>query len=182
MLTQEEITALKHSSPERRSGIECTFLRINKKWGLKYWWDDIARDNNYLVQKLAHKLGVGPRVGTKIDFELDGNRLYGYITEAIVETAWDWMQFWRYNTGYSEYQKLERIVYDRMRDIVEKVEGETKCLQPCDLHLNNFGFDNDGNFVCIDFGGWYFRHHHELNEVSYVSNLEAKLNEHSIYV
>jgi hypothetical protein len=125
------------------SGCSAKFIRIDDKSGIKYYESKLMRDFTYKIQKRAHKYGVAPKVGSKFTTTIDGDKVYGYITETIM------------------YTHKEQYLKDIIRSVREKdvpgyyeliniLENKVK-ITIDDMHWANIGWLPNGQLVAIDF-------------------------------
>jgi hypothetical protein len=146
------------------SGTECTFVKLNKKWGIKLYWDERVRDSNYEWQKKCEVIGLAPETGDIINFQdnedydnlpmEDKYPLFGYITEVVetfadyteYQSAMDWRSAIYARTDHNEEYKEQ---YDEMCKKLCTINFDTS-----DLWWGNVGFKN-GKMICIDFGWQY---------------------------
>jgi hypothetical protein len=131
------------------SGCDCTFVKLDDKWGLKIYRCQETRDVAYENQSNCADIGLGPEVGESIDF-LEANR-YAYVTEIIepVGPSED-----EYNDDRNSHRKKRnqweyetRIERDA---IVNMISDETGWFFH-DSHYFNWG-TKDGQLMPLDFG------------------------------
>lgn len=152
------ISETPHNSPKYQSGSYARFLRINEQWGIKLFDRKHYRDKSYDAQEKAYRLDLGPHLGDKLELRLnDGEAIYGYVTECIVETYQD--RFARETYGYlsgpdmtcdedlhcdSEMENDSEYI-----DLMGRLGEADFCTY--DMHSQNVGWMKDGRLVCIDF-------------------------------
>jgi hypothetical protein len=102
MFTPEEALALAVNSPNRDKGADAFFIRLNNNWGLKYFHREIVRNNTYILQKMTHDIGLAPAIGQKMEFDMDREHWYGYLTECVTETVQDYFQLYMLEMKYDE--------------------------------------------------------------------------------
>lgn len=146
----------------KSGGVEAKFIKMDNKWGFKYWLDKTDRDDNYRFQAHASKHGLAPMVGEKKEISMpSGVTYYGFVTEICptllsdhedwydIEYTWKWIWSNKDDSNISFpahglpdlYNQLKKVGFDRVSD----------------LHAHNVGFMDDGRFVCIDFGYFSLR-------------------------
>lgn len=127
------------------NGIASVYVRLDKKWGLKLFYDEHSRDYAYNLQNEAANLELGPKVGEKIDMSVDCERPFGYITEHVkvlphyLPTDDSYDRIWANKNFLAQRKKLKNALENRFGIIFS------------DLHMYNMGWKN-GKCVCIDFG------------------------------
>lgn len=174
-LREKAIAASSLQTSIRHKGKHANFVHIDDKWGLKYWasrvvmgslWFDYetdgrgVRNKNYENQRRAAAAGLGPKVGQKVNFKLDGKQQFGYITELAVPFGNVWAEKQGYDTDYRRWERYQLDEFeDYIEDFNEEYETELEELK-AGLDKVNIGFTDDhpfnvgllnGKFVCIDF-------------------------------
>lgn len=130
------------------NGIECVFLPLNSKIGLKIYPYKHERDKAYDSQKVFYKKGVAPAVGQKIDLSLPEMHRddpdmsfardipqYGYTTQIAEKYPWDKDR----RAGLKDLPKKDRNRFIKSG------------LPLWDLHEDNIGIVDD-KIVFLDFG------------------------------
>lgn len=126
------------------AGCSAYYVKLDKDIGLKFFYNKKNRDYTYKKHSEAHSVGVGPEVGSKVTFELQGKRLvskkvYGYLIEHVDVAMIKWPK-----RGTEEWEDEGLL------------ELEDRCIQNelpwPDLHSGNFGVNKKGQLVRIDFG------------------------------
>jgi hypothetical protein len=131
-------------------GIKSCFIKLDKKWGIKLFWDKDDRDQCYTNQGIAAEHGLGPDVGDTVDFSEGMDYPYGYITE-VVQTI---VPHNEVNNGicssvFTKAQNSSRLT-EKQLELKEKLDDLFGCYFT-DLHPANLGYKN-GQLICIDFG------------------------------
>lgn len=138
------------SSP---SGCDCTFIKLDDKWGLKLYKDEYTRDEAYENQRSCLDIDLAPLVGESIDFSSAG--YYGYITEIIEPVAMSENDFnkvkydadsrvFEIKREWEQRTEIERNI------ICKKIKEETGWIF-YDSHYFNWG-TKDGQLMPLDFG------------------------------
>lgn len=139
-------------SDSPHKGIDCYFIKLDKKWGAKCYQKEHVRDAAYKAQKKAAEYDLGPDVGETFCF----GQYYCYITE-IVELIWDSAIHNIAEMGYDDYCNFIDDIQDKWADKRDELTSALYDIgiQFEDNHLKNVGLKN-GKLVCIDFGemGW----------------------------
>ena len=152
-LNQEKIQKKVQDSP---SGVSCVFIKLNKKVGLKLYYDEAERNYAYKMQQNAAKHGLGP----------DTYGLVDNISVSKIEQLEEWPQSDE-NIGWYSYGYLTEIVetHDKFRtargeEFLDLFHKEILTLE-ADLDKIGFAFwdqkpENCGiknhRLICIDFG------------------------------
>lgn len=108
------------------------------KWGIKFYFDELARDQNYERQAEAHHLGIAPQLGDKVEWDIDGSHVYGFITQHIR------VAFWLPDEEKQDARKL-------LDETISTYDDDTRRRLYQDLHNKNWGIDDDGKPLIIDF-------------------------------
>lgn len=144
------------SSPE---GIQCSFIPLNDKWGIKVYSCKSTRDYAYINQKKCLEIGLAPELGDKIDLD---DKTYCYITERVwtfpcLDSDMDRRRFLLDHTieelevALKEIDMFEDHYLDSgLSDIVDEIWEKTGW-RFIDDHVFNWG-KKDGNWIPIDFG------------------------------
>jgi len=162
-VTEHEIYQTAHFTPfeERDRGIDAQFIRINGRWGIKFFKNEALRNKTYDFQNRAAGVGIAPRIGQCFELEIpfrpndDPIEVFGYVTECVSETYADRMAYKLYGIPYEEcsYGQSDEI-HDRLYDdyeykrLIEKLYDIR--ISNRDIHANNVGYLR-GKLVCIDF-------------------------------
>lgn len=118
-----DILKRRASSP---SGCACHFVSIDKKWGVKLYISETARNEAYEAQLYCLERDMAPKIGDKIKL----GRYFGYITEAAKP-----IKRWNYSLTDKVFKEYERIGC-KFWDVA-----------PC-----NCGIIGKGKIVAVDFG------------------------------
>ena len=130
-------------------GIRSVFVKIDDNWAIKLFQYYEDRDRAYKNQEQAAQYDLGPEVGEKIEFSVDCEYPYGYITEIVDvlvphdEVAEDCYETYDYYAQSEEYHRL----VDELRSKLSYFTG----IDYGDMHPANIGIKN-GSYVLIDFG------------------------------
>jgi hypothetical protein len=161
----------KHLSP---SGVQCSFFKIDNKWGVKVYRKESKRDECFDCQGECAEYGYGPRVGEKFDMNMGDETLYCYVTEiAECLIPQEWFEIVNscrdYAKKYIDTEHWDEELYysliedgDAIFDPIDDEWDERICELCSDIsenvgwamtdrHAGNFGL-LDGKLVCIDFG------------------------------
>lgn len=153
---------------QRMSGCEAQFIPLGNGWGLKFYRNEDMRTQTYDMQAKAFAAGIAPALGEKIDFTIDGNRRYGYLTECVDIICDTFARKHGIVGGY--YENISQVgetdtqravsregleVQDTMNDSQEYKILMKKLrhlgFDTEDMHWGNVGHTKDGRLVAIDF-------------------------------
>lgn len=164
------IKTLKFSSA--KCGADAAFWPIpHKNWGLKFFNSQRMRDKNYERQAEAHSLGLGPALGNTMEVCIDGEYMYGFVTElatVYIDAFYKWNGIGENppeNCTISEYDRWYELCAGENGETPPEFEGKYQLL--CnkidsqsyytrrdmynDLHHANWGILKSGEPVIIDF-------------------------------
>lgn len=145
----------------RPAGIACMFVAINDRWGVKLYRDKQYADKTYNMQKKAAEFRLAPNVGERLtinDYDKYGHActLHGYLTESIVFTHAQVhnLSSKTYYDGDNKAKWIEassnlQCSYEYM-DLIDGIRKKAG-IDPCDMHMENVGYLDDGTLVAIDF-------------------------------
>jgi hypothetical protein len=149
-----EAVALMSTTPihsgKYQEGADAKFLRINDKWGLKFFQREDQRNDSYVLQEQAAELGLAPQIGDKFEFTFgDDDTRYGFITECIVETCND---RFRPEINWNDYSTTPWQRMYAMQEYQDLINGlRNNGFAANDMHEANVGWLPDGRLVAIDF-------------------------------
>lgn len=175
-LTVEHVELIQNSNSKMR-GSEARYFSLGNGWGAKVIFaGEEARDEIYNNQRLCYCGGFAPKLGDKFSIYLDQQEMFGYITEEAKDTAFShtakemgvWDQISEQHVAemdFSIYMKVRKHSYaindNALKALYAKVDkahetGEiTKAIYKNihrDNHCHNWGYNNDGEPIIIDFG------------------------------
>jgi hypothetical protein len=132
----------KSTSP---SGVDCYFVKIDDKWGVKVYFLESTRDRGYRNQKEMAKYGLAPEVGPTLNVGMK----YCYITE-IIEPLVLQHKDEEYDAWVNELRRLQYNpgISRAIRETVERMEKKGWYMM--DDHPGNFGYKNK-MLMCLDF-------------------------------
>ena len=122
-------------------GVHAKFRKLTTKWGMKFYYDQEERDENYSVMSRAAWHGLAPLCVGKFKFKLKGHTYYGFIVECcppVGETP---------GFDYWEMDKQFPYLAEDTRYLSEKLQAIG--IPPEDLHHNNVAYKGD-KLVAID--------------------------------
>ena len=151
---------------EFSSGAECTFFKLDEKWGLKLYDSEEVRDIAHENHAYFLKYGLAPDLKRKINLPSFIEKRYGYICE-VVEVLIDPVyvysfEHFHWNSAYDDFEDADswnEHCDDLINSIMEKYSDEYEELMNklaqndlmySDDHLGNFGLKN-GKMIIIDF-------------------------------
>lgn len=154
-------------------GTCCKFVRISKDKGIKVYDCEYLRDKTYNLQMQANLMGLAPKVFEKFQV---GDSLYGYVTETVYVFDDLFIEYSKLVKTFYKGQKIppayrqqpifefyvDYITTDEIDDIIKQLSFF--CWGTFDTHSGNYGIDNNGNIVCIDFSELYFENENEDSE------------------
>jgi len=128
-----------HKRKDYGAGVSCMFFRLTPKVGIKVYASARRRDHCYMLQKIAAKHGLAPKVGNKIKLSRSVDKyissmVYGFLTEAVKDP---YNISWDCNEICSEFDELEAKL--------KKIGIKNK-----DIHEGNISVKNHKT-ICIDF-------------------------------
>lgn len=133
------------------NGCRCSFYRINDAWGIKLYESERIRDNTYKNQKRASEYvrfncnhGYGPKVGNCFTVEIDGRKMFGYVTECAAATILEMCPELSVFTYIHEREELSEFV-----DVRDEMAINDMLMR--DNHIANWAYMPDGTPICIDF-------------------------------
>lgn len=150
---------------EISSGAECTFIKLDEKWGLKLYSDEKRRDDAHRNHAIFLRCGLAPDLKRKINLPSFIEKRYGYICE-IVEVLIDPVYLYGFKrfqgnpvyddfdySGWEKYtdelvESIDEEYYEEIQELIEKINEND--LYYSDCHIGNYGLKN-GKMVCIDF-------------------------------
>ncbi len=142
MVTSEELDSTLPSLLSNycsQSGADARYWhKEGATWGIKFYKDEYVRDLNYERQAEAQHLGLAPRLGDKVDWDIEGDRVYGFITQHIRVAYWLPADEWKMS------QKLLDAKLSTYDDDIRRRMYQ-------DLHMKNWGIDENGEPLIIDF-------------------------------
>lgn len=120
-------------------GMQCVFVALDNKWGIKLYFDQDKRDQCYQLQEECLDHGLAPELGDIVDLP-SGFYCYGYITEIAQIVA--------HNDSDGRIWEMRNS-----EDVQDLIANLYKCTgwQMIDNHYQNFGYVNNC-LVPIDFG------------------------------
>lgn len=122
--------------------MDCIFLPLDKKWGIKTYDYKVDRDYSFFLQRRCAKLNLGPDVGNRFTFQIiEGkrkHRKYCYSTE-IVKTFTD------------DESDIFDKKYEREASKVKDILLKKLKWNFLDDHMFNWGIKNN-KLIPIDFG------------------------------
>ncbi len=160
MITKEKVIQFikKNNNVVSRSpyGVQCRFIKLNDKWGVKVFHRKDTRDYAYDNQKAAAKYKLGPQIGQKFDLPItlsedyDG---YCYITEVakiLIKYRYDYDR-WEDHKYTKLWDEITEKYKNRINTLCMKLQKKINWDFETDSHIGNVGLLN-GKLVCIDFG------------------------------
>jgi hypothetical protein len=144
-------------------GCYASYYRLNKKWGFKVYEYSDDRNLAYFEQRKTFSYGLAPAVRERFKtLQIFGKsseknwRLYGYITENVIETVKDKeIRLGRtydddYFDEWGDFDQLEKSV-DGYTELCDSLIHYGFSHLLIDLHWENVGWLADGRLVAIDF-------------------------------
>lgn len=153
---------------DRFKGQAAQFISLGNGWGLKFYDTKCECETTYETQETAFAAGIGPALGEKTTFSVDGMIRYGYITQHA-ETFRDKFAKKHNLTGnaFTAIEKIEdaerreevrrecmkiRTTMDNLPEYSDLMYEMTRLgLCTNDMHWGNVGYLPNGKLVCIDF-------------------------------
>ncbi len=154
-------------------GSDAYYFHIpNTKWGVKFFLYAHIRDTNYDRQAVAITHGIAPQLGDKVDCEVGGQRMFGFVTEHVgvyMRLVLDHFGLQGYTREHEcpdseTRQRMHEVYYgitdapqfllDLEQQLMEKIETlDSKLMREIlyDFHDWNWGVTEDGRPVVIDF-------------------------------
>jgi len=96
----DAISLCVNSKADRLGGVDAQYLKLDDKYGFKYYTNKDRALACYLRQKWAKRFGLGPAVGDFVEFEQRHYTYFGFVTEALkVSVKYEdavWRKFFAY--------------------------------------------------------------------------------------
>jgi hypothetical protein len=149
--------AITNQFNKKKSGISSAFIKINKKWGVKF----THRTREYMAdtykrQRRGWRLDIAPYCFGFTKFEIRNNIYYGYITE-IVDVVSDKIGMFYTDIVDSYYSNNKLSLSDEMLHVINSIKGIVEIIRNklnfdfWDYHAQNLGLIGD-KVVVIDWG------------------------------
>jgi hypothetical protein len=149
----------------KSSGIHAVFVKINQRWGYKYFYEKEMRDMNYEIMSNLAEKGVAAKVGQKMDVVINGATWYGFIIEVCKPCVAEVLKFNGFESHLSQghdyflcavtdgryYQKFMDAHPDwknRYANLRVKCRKANFCWD--DDHAGNWGLTSKGEPVIFD--------------------------------
>lgn len=146
-----------YGTPSR--GLDCKFVAIDDKWGLKCYKNKYARDLCYDRQKHLAENEHAPPVGEKLDIMAPSSKVvefYCYTTR-VASVFGDYSLYKVYNRRVNPNDDLAGL-FNAIQDFREEIQDfeEYEEYDVEDLHHHNLGFysftEGESKIVVIDTG------------------------------
>lgn len=162
MFTVDEIASVISASPNPASGVYARFVKLDDKWGFKFFRDMDSRDQAYNNQKRGYEIGYAPAVGESLDVVIDGRRHYGYVTQVAISASQEFFDKHNVTEDGYRYKWSESLRDEWAEENDDKTSSpeframigayHNAGLYPYDLHMFNWGYLPNGQMVIMDFG------------------------------
>lgn len=173
MTSANKIKSLLSTTPPSAlmTGSDAKFLPIDDDWGFKFFRSERMRDANYDRQERF--ADIAPKLGDKIEFKLNNETVYGFVTERVAicgdEIDKQWIKEnpehliadksdWNLEVRENYYELMDYFLDNepwfsatsKINEIIEEYE-ENKGIYLTDIHKWNWGITKDGRVVITDF-------------------------------
>lgn len=175
-----ELVTIAQNKNTLLNGSDAYFVRLDGRWGYKFFTRKRVRDETYRLQKRFARKGLAPKILMKLDHRQGKTKYYGYITEAVVYTM-DEMKHEIYsmfrdcnlspnNQSYWEFVDSVCIRSNKLtNELLARIEKHFSRdeVRACDYHDGNVGFMPNGDVVMIDFSRFQTPHNGDMACVAF---------------
>lgn len=147
--------AITNQFNKKKSGISSSFIKINKKWGVKFTHRTCEyMADTYKRQRRGWRLDIAPYCFGFTKFKIHKHIYYGYITE-IVDVVAD--KIGMFYTDIVDDRDPRQVISDEMLYVINSIKGIVETIRNklnfdfWDYHAQNLGLIGD-KVVVIDWG------------------------------